>query len=128
LVVDATAATNHRSRVLERVIRKAEARAKIIAITRRAGGLQIVVVAQAEAQAQIRFHLQPVLQVETEDLSGKSCVWVAEALVNRARKAEVHLLDSGQRLGRNYRREVGPSQPGEGRGELRCRGVAQYLA
>ena len=105
----------------------AEARAKIIAITRRAGGLQIVVVAQAEAQAQIRFHLQPVLQVETEDLSGKPLFGLPKPWLI-ARKAEVHLLDNGQRLGRNYWREVGPSQPGEVRGELRCRGVAQYLA
>src|SRR5262249_14202854 len=111
LVVDAAAATDHRSPVLEWIVSKAESGAKIIAVTRRARRLQIVVVAQSEAQVQIWLRLHTVLQVEPEDVAGELRVRVAEALIDRARKAEVHLLDRGQGLCRDHRREVGPSQP-----------------
>src|SRR5262249_6651037 len=79
--------------------------------------------------------LKTVLQVKPENLSVESRVRVTEALIDCARKAEIHLLDDGQRLHLSvlyHRREVGPSQPRDRRDELRRRVGAkclgQYLA
>src|SRR5262249_39009690 len=100
LIVDSAAPAYHRSPILERIICKAEAWAEIVVVARRARRLQIVVVTQAEIQEQIRSRLHAVLQVDPEDLPCGLRVRIAEALIDRAREAETHLLDSRQLLRR----------------------------
>ena len=74
---------------IERRVGEAEARAEIIIVARRPGGLQIVVVAQAIAQAQIRSRLKTVLQVAPENVSANPCVRVAETLVSARGKPKL---------------------------------------